>query len=98
MPCLSNAYYLNLHAVPLQLSIQASNISKCTLAATQQMNTVPGKTCGAALQLHIWNETTGEEDQVSIQGEEREELFPSLYTSSVAGIWKNHSSFLSAKN
>lgn len=98
MPCLGDACYLSLHAIPVQLSIQASSISKSILAATQQMNTVPGKPCEAALQLRIWNETTGGEDQVSIQTEEREELFPSLYTSSVGGIWKNYSSFLSAKN
>lgn len=70
MPCLGKlnllCYYLNLLAAALQPSIQASSISKSILAATQQMNT-SDMCLGNPAEQQLWNETTGGEDQVSIQ-------------------------------
>lgn len=58
----------------------------------------PGEPCRAALQICIWNETTGEEDQVSIRQQRSALPFSEYFFMAVGGMWKNHSTLLSAKN
>lgn len=59
---------------------------------------VSGKPCGETLQFFIWNETTGAGDHVSIQSKEECSSLLCMPLMAVGGMWKHHSSILSARS
>lgn len=91
MHCLGNAYYLNLHAIPLQLSIRASSISKSILAATQQMNTSDNMCLGNPVEQH-YNSVCGmraQEERTKFPFSQEKEKCSSLFCILLHGHGRN---------